>query len=697
MQFSGGAFSIQEGAAGGSSLLSRFAIQPANSAASPLWAIDADFDTGLLHPAANTLAVSTGGVEAMRLSSAQALSWGGGTEIANSTIVARENRANTFTAAPQAIVKGSATGQAPHTSYNTLVIDSTDPVVGMSFLTGNAGSVGIVFGDTDSNIAGALYYLHATDRFMFRSATNNRIWINATNTAANPILQLNGTGAGLFSPAADTLAVSTGGVERLRITSTGHTRPGLTFAYDLGLDGTIWRSLYAAELRVQTLIAQDTIATIGGRILVGPTTKLTADISAGATSISVEHNQMVSGDRVYLQTAPGGIQQVEYMAITSGPSGTGPYTYSVTRNLDGTGANAWKAGDAVFNTGTTGSGFIDLYSIRGTKAATEKGPSIVGNVRTGTGFNSWEPRWAVGNLNGIFGYSSDIYGAAFGTPSGAWLKIDPTNGIRIGHNTTTKIHLNASGDASFVGAITAASGAIGGFSIGASNLFAGAGSTRVELSSSTGIHLGATAFASAPFSVTPAGALKATSGTIGGFSLGATNLFAGSGSSRVELSTSTGIHLGATAFASAPFRVSPAGVLVATNAVIEGTITAGNARLVTDELQLNNGGWLSGVRAVGSGAQFYNGAISINMEHFTSIPGSLVFAVWTEANFQAKHLNAQGTGASYHVNGVKVLSTRRADIGDASGTLANATEKINAILGALRGHGIIGEGGVSDG
>jgi len=47
----------------------------------------------------------------------------------------------------------------------------------------------------------------------------------------------------------------------------------------------------------------------------------------------------------------------------------------------GSGANTWYAGDAVFNTGNEGEGFIDLYSDSGVFPGSTYGPTIVGNVR----------------------------------------------------------------------------------------------------------------------------------------------------------------------------------------------------------------------------------------------------------------------------------------------------------------------------
>jgi hypothetical protein len=280
-----------------------------------------------------------------------------------------------------------------------------------------------------------------------------------------------------------------------KLQTAGHVGPDATFSYDLGAIGTKWRSLWAAELRVETLVAQDVMATIGGRILVGPTTMLTADLAAAATTIHVKHNNLVNGDRVYMSSAPGGTPQMEWLAITSAATAeTGGHYYGVTRNLDGSGANDWYAGDAIFSTGTTGNGFIDLYSVSGIRGGAEPGPTIVGNVRNSATYNDYSPRWAIGNLDGLYGYSGATYGAAFGVPSAAWLKIDPTNGIRIGYDTTTKISLSAAGDASFTGSVTAASGSIAAWTITATELQCGTGgvirSGQTAYNTGTGFWLG---------------------------------------------------------------------------------------------------------------------------------------------------------------------------------------------------------------
>jgi len=237
-------------------------------------------------------------------------------------------------------------------------------------------------------------------------------------------------------------------------------------------------TLHAAELWVETLVAQNTIATIGGRILVLPTNILTADLldGAGDTTINVKYNNLTVGDIVYME-ADG---KVEFMQVTFGPVGSpGAYQYLVGRNADGTGRNLWYAGDAIANTGQTGNGFIDLYSVRGVRSGSEIGPTIVGNVRTAhatpsTDYNAWSPRWAIGNLTGLYGLTS-VYGVALGNPSATNIIIEDGDGFRIRHSTTVKFHADTSGNLAITGDLT----------IGTAGVFHTA--AAVSLTSGTGI------------------------------------------------------------------------------------------------------------------------------------------------------------------------------------------------------------------
>lgn len=153
------------------------------------------------------------------------------------------------------------------------------------------------------------------------------------------------------------------------------------------------------------------------------------DVYCYCDSVIVKHNEMAANDICYMEA--GGY--IEFMKVLAGPSGSGPYTYYIQRDLDGTGVNDWYAGDAIFNTGTTNEGFLDLYSIHGVKSATQYGPSIVGNVRNSLVYNDWIEHWAIGNLNGVYGYGANTYGAAFGKYANgqSFITVDATNGIRI--------------------------------------------------------------------------------------------------------------------------------------------------------------------------------------------------------------------------------------------------------------------------
>ena len=73
------------------------------------------------------------------------------------------------------------------------------------------------------------------------------------------------------------------------------------------------------------------------------------------------------------------------------------------------------------------------------------------------------------------------------------------------------------------------------------------------------------------------GTLTATVGTIGGWTIGATALTSGSGATTVGLDsggTNPALYAGNATPASAPFRVTNAGALTATNATITGSVTA---------------------------------------------------------------------------------------------------------------------------
>lgn len=132
-----------------------------------------------------------------------------------------------------------------------------------------------------------------------------------------------------------------------------------------------------------------------------------------------------------------------------------------------------------------------------------------------------------GQLNGInmaIGSSNSIFKA-------------DSNGIYLGHATFSSAPFSVN----MSGFLKATTGQIASWTLVNDRLYAGSGSTYVGISpgvSNYSFWAGNSTPSSAPFSVTNAGALKAISGNIGGWTLGTDRLYAGSGSTYVGVSPS---------------------------------------------------------------------------------------------------------------------------------------------------------------
>lgn len=183
------------------------------------------------------------------------------------------------------------------------------------------------------------------------------------------------------------------------------------------------------------LINESTIsAAVDGSLIVAPIVTLAnSPLFEGAWNIEVDKNTLESGDILYFQARGN----VEYMQVTSGATGTGPYTYSVTRNLDGSGEDAWIAGDVAINTRRSGQGFLELYA--GTNyLGSGAGPTIVAYDRNTSTYNDLAEVSAFGNLGGLYNQSPGTYGAGFGKyASGNSHVLVAGGSIKINNHTTT--------------------------------------------------------------------------------------------------------------------------------------------------------------------------------------------------------------------------------------------------------------------
>lgn len=126
------------------------------------------------------------------------------------------------------------------------------------------------------------------------------------------------------------------------------------------------------------------------------------------------------------------------------------------------------------------------------------------------------------------------------------------------------------------GGIYSSTGTIGGWNIGSTSIYSGTGTNRVQLSSLTSsdysIWAGNEVASNAPFSVKKNGTIYSTSGTIGGWTIGSNSLHSGSSTTYVGMATNGDYALwaGHATAASAPFRVKHDGTFVSSSGTIGG-------------------------------------------------------------------------------------------------------------------------------
>lgn len=132
----------------------------------------------------------------------------------------------------------------------------------------------------------------------------------------------------------------------------------------------VYGRTFGSELYMTT-VSQPADPDFGSQSVVflddGSITPLGAVPASNTTTlrIALKHNFFANGEIVFLEDVQSsGAPQFEAMKITSAPSTTAPYVYTVTRNFDGSGINDWNAGAGVASTGIVGDGYIDLYSLR---------------------------------------------------------------------------------------------------------------------------------------------------------------------------------------------------------------------------------------------------------------------------------------------------------------------------------------------
>lgn len=211
-------------------------------------------------------------------------------------------------------------------------------------------------------------------------------------------------------------------------------------------DAEFNNALIRGELRTSVFKVNEIAATAGTFGVFYSATTLTDNCTTPAsTGLSFTFNAKNSdvtstammlgiGDIVRMKAYvnSGGVIIADVWATVSARANHTTYT-TYTATLSNGSVNATiPAGVAVVDYGPTGTGFI-------TESADNTiglSPNLTMATHSGTPWSGFTTLLRLGNLNGSYGYGSNVYGIGFGQyGSGPWLTFDTTNGIRIGENT----------------------------------------------------------------------------------------------------------------------------------------------------------------------------------------------------------------------------------------------------------------------
>ena len=234
--------------------------------------------------------------------------------------------------------------------------------------------------------------------------------------------------------------------------------PLLTDTYDLGSWTKYWSNAYISQLQA-TIFAENTISAVGGYMFITKGQGLLPVVGTATTQIDFGQTMTLNDFVLIKAKDTGGAYKTEYMQVGSNVSGT---TYNVTRDVASAHVTdpAWADGTVYVILGNNGNGRLELNAYDTPRLSV---------IKQGAAYNSQTEYIRLGDLNGFLGYSSETYGIAIGEAT-KYLKYDPTNGLVIAGN------------------ITATTGAIGGWTLGATTLTG----TNALMSSSGYVSFGAT-------------------------------------------------------------------------------------------------------------------------------------------------------------------------------------------------------------
>ena len=252
---------------------------------------------------------------------------------------------------------------------------------------------------------------------------------------------------------------------------------------------------------------------------------------------------------------------------------------------------------------------IQPFTVTSQKIVMGTDVEINGNLLT-TGTTISDVALQVGSGSSFFKASSDGLQLGNETFASAPFRVTPQGAL-------------TANSATIVGNVTANSGSIGGINVGSSKIYVGTGTYN---NANTGFYLDSSgsfslkdklSFDGTTLTVngggTFSGDLSAAGGTFTGALSGGT-ISIGTGND-IFKADSNGIYLGNASFISAPFSVSQAGVVNASNAIISGTVTATSFDLASGATLIDADG------AIANAQQLMTEVSGVIDENQHNIPG----------------------------------------------------------------------------
>jgi hypothetical protein len=228
------------------------------------------------------------------------------------------------------------------------------------------------------------------------------------------------------------------------------------------------------------------------------------------------------GDVVRFKTWTGSGVSDSWATVTARTNNTTYTTYTATLSSGSTSAT-FRAGSAVVDYGASGTGFITL-STDGTVGSS---PNMTMATHAGSPWSAFTTLLRAGNLNGSYGYASNVYGfgaGQYGQANVPWLTVDTTNGLRIGGG--------ASGTTQLAQWDTSGNILIGRTGANQSNVYISAGAVQFRNNTTALAQInadGSAFFGNGNFAVSAAGVLTASGWTLNPTSLNSGTTYFASG------------------------------------------------------------------------------------------------------------------------------------------------------------------------